>query len=152
MCSVNINISNKFHLSSFVCFTARRFQSSGTIRLEVVSVQTEQGSRVQSSGCVHAQKEGRINSYRLFPTDTMQNVKNLLKLRTAIALIDWTIRIHKCECIYWTQVDKICYLMSSAVPHTAYGLEVWVRVCLIQRRDEYVLVLLGDQSVVILDQ
>ena len=79
-------------------------------------------------------------------------VKNLLKLRTAIALIDWTIRIHKCECFYWTQVDKISYLMSSAVPQTACGLEVWVRSCLVQRRDEYVLVLLGDSSVVTLDQ
>ena len=150
MCSVNINISNQFHLSSFVCFTAWRFQSSGTIRLKVVSVQTEQGSRVQSSGCVHAQKEGRINSYRLFSTDTRQNFKNLLKLRTAIALIDWTIRIHKCECFYWTQVDKIqlpCVLSCSSdslwsgslgevLPCPMSG---WIR-------------LLGDRSVVTLDQ
>ena len=45
------------------------------------------------------------------------NLKKLPKLRTAIALIDWTIRIHKCECIYWTQVDKIqlpCVLSCSS--------------------------------------
>ena len=64
------------------------------------------GSRVAVPGprsCTCARRRQnqslQINNYR-----HNANLKKLPKLRTAIALIDWTIRIHKCGCFYWTQV------------------------------------------------
>ena len=44
------------------------------------------------------------------------NLKKLLKLRTAIVLIGWTIRIHKCGYFYWTQVRKIVTLSPQLFP------------------------------------
>ena len=118
MCSVNSNISNKFHFVWFCPFSLPG--GSGRREQFVWRLSAFRRSRevVSSPAVVYMRKRKAESILTDFFLQTLcKNVKNLLKLRTAIALIDWTIRIHKCECIYWTQVDKIqlpCVLSCSS--------------------------------------
>ena len=66
---------------------------------------------------VYMRKGGQNQFLQTYNYRHYANFKKLLKLRTAIVLIDWTIRIHKCGCFYWTQVRKIqlpCVLSCSS--------------------------------------
>ena len=133
MCSGNINISNNHTCSVFVLFAACMAQLLGLICLEVFlesrwelefqfscpvvpivgnnssgGLLVSDGSRVAVPGprsctCARGRQNQSLqtNNYR-----HNANLEKLLKLRTAIVLIGWTIRIHKCGYFYWTQVRK----------------------------------------------
>ena len=111
----------------------------------------KQGGCTRSRSCTCARgrqnQSLQTNNYR-----HNANLKKLFKLRTAIALIGWTIRIHKCGYFYWTQVRKFLLpwvLSCSSDSLLSESLDEDVS-C--QRRGEYVLLSPGVQSVMALDQ
>ena len=132
------------HLFSFLSFLLLWAQLLGLIRLEVflesrwelefqfscpvVPIVGNNSSggllvfRRKQRGCARCRSctcaRGRQNQFlQTYNYRHYANLKKLLKLRTAIVLIGWTIRIHKCGCFYWTQVRKIqlpCVLSCSS--------------------------------------
>ena len=69
-------------------------------------VQTEAGWLYPVPGRVHVKEKAESVLTDQQSQTQCKFEKKLPKLRTAIALIGWTIRIHKCGYFYWTQVRK----------------------------------------------